>query len=88
MARRKQEEKPALKVVGNEESVPAVKPSKDDLPQRKQPIMSFDAWWVLIQRKLNLSAHMKEALFKHFKVRGFLKNKQYDEGLKDFGFKL
>jgi len=88
MVKKKQEEKPVLKVVDEKREEETLKAPSKGLPPRKQPVMNFDAWWTLIQRKMNLSSHMKEAIFKHFKVRGFLASKQYDEGLKDFGFKL
>jgi hypothetical protein len=61
--------------------------TKRKLPQKKQAVTTFNAWWTLAQRKFGLQPHMKEALYKHFKARGFISSKNYDEGLRDFGFK-
>lgn len=57
------------------------------LPERQMPELSFDAWWARTQKKYKLAPEMKEVIYKHLKARGFVKNGQFDEGLKDFGIK-
>lgn len=49
--------------------------------------MSYDAWWILAEKRLKLKPEMKEAVKKHFKARGFLDNKDFEAGIKDFGIK-
>ena len=60
-------------------------PKATDLPKRIQPAMTFEAWWMLAQSTYKLAPHMKSAVYKHFKARGFLVSKEYDKGLRDFG---
>lgn len=72
--------KKELIVVGEQKKQQAVA-----LPPPAVPIMTYDAWWLITQRRLSLSAGLKEALRKHMKARGFLDNGRYDDGLKDFG---
>lgn len=55
------------------------------LPKRNQPVITFEAWWMQAQSAKKLAPHMKEAIYKHFKARGFLATKKYDDGLRDFG---
>lgn len=55
------------------------------LPPRQKPVMGFDAWWMMTQRKFNLDPVMKDAIYKHFRARGFLNNNKFDDGLVDFG---
>jgi hypothetical protein len=52
-----------------------------------RPQLSFDAWWILAQRKHKLSPSIKKAVYLHFRARGFLDSKSFDEGLVDFGVK-
>ena len=56
-----------------------------ELPKRNQPVITFEAWWMQAQSANKLAPHMKEAVYKHFKARGFLASKRYDDGLKDWG---
>ena len=54
---------------------------KEPLPQ-----LSFDAWFTKTASERKFSPSLKEALKLHFEVKGFMKEKRFDEGLKDFGF--
>ena len=57
------------------------------LPERQMPEITFEAWWMRTQKKYNFSSEMKEVVYKHFRARGFLRIKKFDEGLRDFGIK-
>jgi len=70
-----------LQVVG----APAPRKPVEKLPSRVQPTMSYDAWWLTTQRRLQLQSGLKDALRKHMKARGFLASGRFDDGLKDFG---
>ena len=53
--------------------------------------ISFDQWWMMINKKLKLQAHMKEILHVDFKARGLLKlelKQKFDEAMKLFGYKI
>ena len=71
----------------NNMEVTEAKPSQGSLPPRNEPAVSFDAWWAVTQRKYGLKSVMKTAIKRHFKSRGFLESKKFNEGLKDFGLK-
>lgn len=60
---------------------------KKSLPPRKRPDISFDAWWVLAQKRHGFSPALKEAVYMHFRARGFLSSGDFEEGLVDFGVK-
>lgn len=77
MSKRKKE----LKIFGQEEVVSI----KDQLPDPIKPKLTFEAWWVMAQRKYNLKPVMQEVLFKHFKARGFLDSGDFEAGIKDYG---
>lgn len=81
--RRKLEKGKELEIVGEVEK----RNVNRKLPAKKMPQISFDAWWLRTQKKYNFGSEMKEIVFKHFRSRGFLKSKKFDEGLKDFGIK-
>jgi hypothetical protein len=49
--------------------------------------IDYDTWWTLTQKKLNLSKDLKISVKKHFEARGFLKSRNFDAGLADFGIK-
>lgn len=52
--------------------------------------VSFDQWWMIIQKKVALRPHMKEVVYADFKARGAGKmesEEKYDELLKVFGYK-
>jgi len=57
------------------------------LPAKILPQISFDAWWMRAQKRYGLGLDMKDVIYFHFRARGFLKSKKFDEGLKDFGIK-
>ena len=71
--------KQSVMVVGENEKVlvAPVEPIKIE--------MTFDAWWAMKQGTLKLDTDMKDILKKHFTARGFMKSKEFDKGLKDFG---
>ena len=50
------------------------------------PQLSFDAWFTKTASERKFSPSLKEALKLHFEAKGFMKEKRFDEGLKDFGF--
>lgn len=53
--------------------------------------MSFDQWWITINKIGKLRPHLKEILEVDFKARGLSKKEtkeRYDEALKVFGIKL
>ena len=81
--KRKLDKTKELEIVGE------VKPKKVNrkLPARRMPELTFDAWWIQAQKKTGFKNYMKEVVFKHFRARGFLKSKKFDDGLKDFGIK-
>jgi len=50
--------------------------------------LSFDHWWVSLNKRSTLRPHMKEIIWADFKARGLDKEEladKYDEGLKLFG---
>lgn len=50
--------------------------------------VSFDEWWIMLQKRLALRPHMKEIIWADFNARGLKKEElvaKYDEGLKLFG---
>lgn len=70
-----------VRILGQEEAAPI----KDKLPDPIKPKVTYDAWWVMAQRKYNLKPVMNEVLFKHFKARGFLESGDFDAGISDYG---
>lgn len=72
-----------LEIVGEK----VIKQVNQKLPAKKLPELSFDAWWMRSQKKYSFGSEMKEVVFKHFRARGFLKSRRFDDGLKDFGLK-
>ena len=52
--------------------------------------ISYDQWWMLINKKLSLPYHLKEVIKVDFKARGAGKmetEKKYNELLRLFGYK-
>lgn len=52
--------------------------------------VSYDQWWMMIQKKVKLRPHLKEVIWADFKARGADKmeaEEKYDELLKMFGYK-
>lgn len=50
--------------------------------------VSFDQWWMVLNAKTPLRAHLKEILLAEFKSRGLSKNEtkeRYDDALRLFG---
>lgn len=50
--------------------------------------VSFDQWWMLLNKRMELRSHMKEIVWADFKARGCKKEElitRYDEALKLFG---
>ena len=53
--------------------------------------ISFDQWWILINKLGKLRPHLKEVLAVDFKSRGYSKSEtreRYDEALKIFGIEI
>ena len=55
------------------------------LPARIIPNMSYGSWWTIAQKRHSFSSDMKNVIYMHFRARGFLVSKRFDDGLKDFG---
>jgi hypothetical protein len=81
---RKDKDNSEVVIVGTQENQ-ASKQVAQKLPSRAQPVMSFDTWWMTAQYTYKLASHLKKAVYNHFKARGFLESRRYDEGIKDFG---
>lgn len=50
--------------------------------------LSFDHWWILLNKRMPLRAHLKEIMWADFNARGLGKEElvaKYDEGLRLFG---
>jgi len=57
-------------------------------PTPAEERVSFDHWWIVSNKRLQLRQHMKEILWADFKARGLKKEEssgKYDEALKLFG---
>jgi hypothetical protein len=50
------------------------------------PNISFDSWWLQVQNKHSFKSALKDAVKKHFEARGFMSSREFDKGLRDFGF--
>lgn len=81
--KRKLEKGKELEIVGEKPTPKVIQ----KMPAKKLPQLTFEAWWMRSHKKHGFGPEMKEVVYKHFKSRGFLKNKKFDEGLKDFGVK-
>jgi hypothetical protein len=57
------------------------------LPDPIKPDIGFDQWWEQKRQEKGLKQGLKVAVYKHFQSKGFLDNKEYDLGLRDFGIK-
>jgi len=65
--------------------------STQTAPQSPQAIdvpISFDAWWIQTKNKYKLKPELREAILKHFESRGFMDYKQFNAGLRDFGYRI
>jgi hypothetical protein len=70
----------------NSVKLPDAQPSESNVqsaPTRIQ--LDFDAWWMLVSQMRGLKPQVKTAIKKHFEARGFMANKNFDDGLKDYG---
>lgn len=50
--------------------------------------LSFDEWWIMLNKRMPLKPHLKEIIWADFNARGLKKEElaaKYDEGLKLFG---
>jgi hypothetical protein len=53
--------------------------------------ISYDQWWMIVNRKIKLQPWLKEVMFADFKARGAGKmetEKRYNELLKLFGYQI
>jgi hypothetical protein len=78
---KKKEQLPKPIIVGEQKEEVLITPISAPKPQ---PI-TFEEWWAITKVKYNLQDMLKHALYIHFKAKGYLDSKQFDEGLKDFG---
>jgi hypothetical protein len=85
MAKEKFQE-PEIKVVRQEPEAP--KQQKAEYNPPPVFIQPFDSWWMQAMSKWKLNDALKEPVRKHFQARGFLESGKYEDGLRDFGFKL
>jgi len=76
-------EREGLEIVGESKK----KTVNKKLPSRVMPQLTFDSWWMQTQKRHGFKNDIKEVVFKHFRARGFLDSKKFDDGLKDFGIK-
>jgi len=50
--------------------------------------VSFDEWWIVLNKRMSLRPHLKEIIWADFNARGLKKEElttKYDDGLKLFG---
>ena len=78
------EKKQEVTIVGQEE-VP-VQAEQQAAPVK--PDISFDQWWAQAQNQYKFKPALKKAVECHFKARGFMESKDFEKGLRDFGYKV
>jgi hypothetical protein len=83
MNQKKKDLKQEFTLVGEES--PSIEISQ--APQSIDVPISFDAWWLQTQGKYKFKPELKEAVRRHFEARGFTDYKNYNAGLRDFGFR-
>lgn len=74
-----------------EEQVKTVAKEKPVKKEADSKAISFDKWWIMLNRRMKIQAYMKEVLRTDFKARGAKKEEteeRYYELLKLFGYKL
>lgn len=60
-------------------------------PDGEEDVLSYDEWWMIINKKIKFRPHMKEIILADFKGRGLSLLEtlsRYDEALKLFGYKI
>jgi hypothetical protein len=50
--------------------------------------MEFDAWWAQVSSKYDFGESLKQAVKLHVKARGFWDSKEWNKGLRDFGYNV
>jgi hypothetical protein len=78
---KKKEQLPKPIIVGEQKEEAVV----TSAPKLQSPSITFEEWWAITKVKYNLQDMLKHALYIHFKAKGYLESKKFDEGLKDFG---
>jgi hypothetical protein len=85
MSQKKREIKKEYTIVGQKAEENQTLTANQPQPMHIQ--ISFDQWWLQTQQKYNFKTDLKEALKKHFEAKGFMDDsRNFDKGLKDFGF--
>jgi hypothetical protein len=75
----KQTTKSSQPVAFGEQPTPAYQtPQKPD----------FELWWAPIAKKFALKAPVKQAVVLHMKSAGFWETKDWNKGMKHFGYKI
>lgn len=69
-----------------EDSVKTIESDKTTEYKEPLPQLSFDAWFTKVATERKFNSSLKESLKLHFEANGFMKDKQFDQGLKHFGF--
>jgi hypothetical protein len=72
------------------ESRPVVIPAVQQAPVQQQPLVSFDAWWAMMQKRMP-AQHHKEVVLADFKARGLSINEPaavFSKALALYGIKL
>jgi len=54
----------------------------------QNPREDFRAYFVGLKRKLNLKPELEEVLWKHLQTKGLDTKEKFDEGIKNFGYKI
>lgn len=78
------------KEIRQEVIIVADKSESQNVPEMTIPTIQipFESWWIQTQNRLNLKPDLQESVKKHFQARGFMDSKDFNGGLRDFGFKV
>lgn len=80
--RQKEKKEQVVTVVGQ----PKVEPTLAEYKPRVV-FITFDEWWSSKRIAFGLKDSLRDALKKHFEIRGFMASGKFDDGLSDFGIK-
>lgn len=64
---------------------PQPKPVQTKAVSKKAPV-EFDAWWALFSNRYGVKKHLKSSVEIHMKARGFWEKKDWNAGIRDFGY--
>jgi len=60
-------------------------PKNIDSDQLQQEFRKF---FIKLKAKLNIGKHMESILWRHFQARGFNSPEKFEDGVRDFGYKI